>query len=99
DRFHETIELMEEAVRFDAGKPQYHKLLASALAKNPNWRRRAEEHFQAALELSPCDVECLVGLGELYDAAGMASRAKTMFAQALELDPDNPTIKVRLQGD
>ena len=94
--FHETIELMEEAVRFDAAKPQYHKLLARALAKNPHWRRRAEEHFQAALELSPCDVESLVGLGRLYDAAGMTSRATTLLAQALELDPGNRELKERL---
>ncbi|MGH9462265.1 MAG: DUF4388 domain-containing protein, partial [Vicinamibacteria bacterium] len=66
NHFHETVELMEEAVRFDPGKAKYHKLLARALAKNPFWGKRAEEHFETALELSPFDFDCLVGLGELY---------------------------------
>jgi Flp pilus assembly protein TadD len=96
-QFHETIELMEEAVRFDPTKAMYHKLLARALAKNPKWRRMAEEHFQAALDASPFDVECLVGLGELYDTAGMTSRAKTMFAQALELDPANEELRRKVR--
>ena len=85
--FHETTELMEEAVRFEPSKASYHKLLALALAKNPMWRRRSEEHFQAALEIDAFDVECLVGLGELYEEAGMTSRTRTMFARALKLDP------------
>jgi len=96
NQFHETVELMEEAVLFDPSKAKYHKLLARALAKNPFWGRRAEEHFQSALELSPFDFECLVGLAQLYDAAGMRSRATTLFAQALELDPDNAELIERL---
>ncbi len=97
NHFHETVELMEEAVRFDSSKARYRKLLARALAKNPYWRRRAEEEYQAALELSPLDGDCLVGLGELYAAAGMTSRATTLFAQALELDPGNAELKERLR--
>ena len=95
--YHETIELMEEAVRFDPSKASYHKLLALALAKNPKWRRRSEEHFQAALEIDAFDVECLVGLGELYEEAGMTSRARTMFARALELDPASEELKQKLR--
>lgn len=97
--FHETVELMEEAVRFDPSKPKYHKLLACALAKNPFWGKRAEEHYQKALELSPFDFDCLVGLAELYDAAGMTTRAKTLFAQALELEPGNAELRERLSRE
>jgi curved DNA-binding protein CbpA len=96
NHFHETVELMEEAVRFDPGKAKYHKLLARALARNPFWGKRAEEHFEAALALSPFDLDCLVGLGELYDAAGMTMRAGSLFAQALELDPTNADLKERV---
>jgi curved DNA-binding protein CbpA len=96
NRFHETVELMEEAVRFDPNKAKYHKLLARALAKNPFWGKRAEEHFEAALQLSPFDFDCLVGLGELYDAAGMTTRARSLFAQALELDPTHAELRERL---
>jgi Flp pilus assembly protein TadD len=90
---------MEEAVRFDPGKAKYHKLLARTLAKNPFWGKRAEEHFEAALELSPFDFDCLVGLGDLYDAAGMTTRASSLFAQALELDPTNAELRERLSRD
>jgi curved DNA-binding protein CbpA len=99
NHFHETVELMEEAVRFDPGKAKYHKLLARTLAKNPFWGKRAEEHFEAALELSPFDFDCLVGLGDLYDAAGMTTRASSLFAQALELDPTNAELRERLSRD
>ena len=97
NHFHETVELMEEAVRFDSSKAKYHKLLARALAKNPFWGKRAEEHFERALELSPFDFDCLIGLGELYEAAGMATRARTLFSQALELDPTNADLRERLE--
>ena len=95
--YHETIELMEEAVRFDPSKSSYHKLLAQALAKNPKWRRRSEEHFQAALEIDAFDADCLAGLGELYEEAGMTSRARTMYARALELEPGSEELKQKLR--
>lgn len=94
--FHAAIELLEEALRIDPSRPEYHKLLGQALARNPHWRKNAVEHFETALRLAPFDVESVIGLGEVYEAAGMPERARRLFAQALELDPDNGALKRKL---
>lgn len=95
--FHRTVALMEEAVALDSKAP-YHRLLAKALGKNPRWRKTAEEHFQKALDLEPFDFESYLGLADLYETAGLASRAKAMLTTALELDPGNEMILSRLGG-
>jgi len=95
--FHRTMTLMEEAVALDP-KAAYHRLLGKALGKNPKWRKSAEEHFQKALDLEPFDFESYLGLADLYETAGLASRAKAMLSRALELDPGNEMILSRLGG-
>ena len=95
--FHRTVSLMEEAVTLDT-KAAYHRLLGKALGKNPKWRKSAEEHLQKALDLEPFDFESYLGLAELYETAGLASRAKAMLSRALELDPGNEAILTRLGG-
>jgi curved DNA-binding protein CbpA len=96
--FHRTVELLKEALRLDSSKGAYHKLLARALAMNPKWRKDAVEHFETALEICPFDVECLVGLGEIYEKSGLIGRASRMFSRALELDPENADILDELAG-
>ena len=66
--------------------------------KNPHWRKEAEEHFQKALETDQFDPEIFVGLGEIYEVAGMASRAQKMFAQALNYDPANEIALEKIEG-
>lgn len=94
--YHLTAELMDVSLRLDPSNPAYHKLQGRALAKNPNWRKDAEEHFHAALEADPFDVECLVGLAEIYEAAGLTRKSERMFFRALGLDPENEDLKRRL---
>jgi hypothetical protein len=48
------------------------------------------------LEDSPFDIECLVGLGDIYDAAGLARKAERMYFRALGLDPENEELKEKL---
>jgi Tfp pilus assembly protein PilF len=94
--YHQTAELMDVPLRLDPKNAYYHKLQAKALAKNPNWSKDAEEHYQVALESDPFDVECLVGLGELYEAAGLVRKSERMFFRALGLDPGNKELKEKL---
>lgn len=94
--YHLTAELMDVSLRLDPSNASFHKLQAKALAKNPNWRVDAEEHFQAALKTDPFDVECLIGLGELYEAAGLVRKSERIFFRALGLDPENEELKKRL---
>lgn len=96
--YFDAIQALREAVRLDPSKALYHRLLAQSLAKNPHWKKEAEDHFQKAIELSPFDVESYLGLGEIYEAAGMATRAQKMFSQVIESDPDNEIAREKLYG-
>ncbi|GMR23401.1 MAG: hypothetical protein BMS9Abin37_1826 [Acidobacteriota bacterium] len=96
--FHETVKLMEEAVRINASKVRYQCLLAQALSRNPKWRRNAEEHFKKALGLDPFDTESLVGLAELYEAVGLARRAQALYSEAVEIDPGNAILRMKLSA-
>jgi len=87
--YFDAIQCLREAVRLGPSKLAYRKLLAQALIKNPRWIGEAANHFQEVLEADPLDAECYLGLGEIYTAAGMTTRAQRMFAQALKCDPDN----------
>jgi serine/threonine protein kinase/curved DNA-binding protein CbpA len=86
--FFDAIQCLRECVRIVPGETRYHKLLAKALSKNPNWRKEAETHFQTALKGNEFDLECLFGLGEIYEAAGLAIRAKVLYERILAYDPD-----------
>jgi curved DNA-binding protein CbpA len=94
--FHEAVKLMEEAVGLDASKVRYQCLLAQSLSRNPKWRRNAEEHFKKALGLDPFDTESLVGLAELYETVGLARRAQALYSEAIEIDPGNAILRMKL---
>jgi len=95
-RYHEAIEELRTAVRLDPSKAHYHRALGKALAKNPKWRKQAEDAFSKALEINRFDAESYVGLGELYQEGGLETRAKKMFEEAIAIDPDNVGALERL---
>jgi tetratricopeptide (TPR) repeat protein len=97
-RYHEAIEEIRAAVRIDPSKAEYHRLLGIALAKNPKWRKKAEEHFWKALEIDRFDALCYVELGDLYDAGGLATRAHKMYEEASAIDPDNARAREKLSS-
>jgi Flp pilus assembly protein TadD len=94
--YHVTAELMDVCLRLDPDNTSYHKLQAQALAKNPNWTKDAQEHYQKVLSEDPSDVEALVGLAEIYEANGLARKSERMFFRALGLDPENEELRERL---
>lgn len=96
--YHEAVKLMEEAVGIDASQVRYQCLLAKALARNPKWRRSAEEHFKTALGLDPFHTDSLVGLAELYETVGLARRAQALYSEAVEIDPGNAILRMKLSA-
>jgi curved DNA-binding protein CbpA len=98
-RYHEAIEELRAAVRLDPSRAPYHRALGRALAKNPKWRKQAEDAFSKALELNRFDAESYVGLGELYHEGGLETRARKMFEEALAVDPDNVQALERLASE
>ncbi|MGH9333534.1 MAG: DUF4388 domain-containing protein, partial [Vicinamibacteria bacterium] len=96
--YFDAIQCVRESVRRMPAEPRYHKLLAKALSKNPNWRKEAEEHFMIALKANEFDIECLLGLAENYDAANLKTRAANIYERILAYDPDNPVAREKLHG-
>jgi curved DNA-binding protein CbpA len=88
-RYHEATEELRASVRLDPSRPEAHRALGRALAKNPKWRKQAEDAFTRAIELNRFDADSYVGLAELYRESGLETRARKMFEEALAVDPDN----------
>ena len=84
-----SVQAFRQSVRLEPSNPRYRYWLAMALAKNPKWRREAEEHFLKAIEIDQFKAEYCAGLGALYKEVGMMKRAQSQFNRALELEPDN----------
>ena len=93
--FFDAIQSLREAIRLYP-KKSYHKLLAYALMKNPLWAKEAEEQFRQALQMDQFDVECLLGLGQIYEDKGMTTRAQKMYEQAANYDPENEEIQAKV---
>ncbi len=94
--YHRAVENLREAVRLAPKNIHYHKLLGQALAKNPKWRKHAEGHFHLVLKAVPYDTECYLELAYIYEEKGLPMRAKKMYEQVLELDPDHPIATGKL---
>lgn len=86
-----SVQAFRQSVRLEPGNARYRYWLAMALARNPKWRREAEEHFLKAIEIDQFKAEYCAGLGSLYKEVGMVKRAQTQFNRALQLEPDNQT--------
>jgi serine/threonine protein kinase/tetratricopeptide (TPR) repeat protein len=89
NQFWEAIQILEPLVEETAGTRQgvpIRLLLAQALAKNPNWLKRAEELAIGVTRDDAKNVEAHFLLGTLYRQAGLASRARTALRKVLELD-------------
>jgi len=64
--------------------------------RGPESAGSAEEHFRAALDLEPEHAGALAGLGFVRELAGDPEQAATLYAAALEGDPDNFATHLRL---
>ena len=97
-RFHDAVEQLRDAVRLDGSHAEYHRVLAQTLAKNPKWRKQAEEHFLEAIGIDRFDATSYLDLGDLYEEGGMSTRARKMFEDALGVDPGNERAIARLSA-
>ncbi len=91
-----AVQCLREAVRLDPEKSSYRKLLARALTKNPKWRKEAESHYRHALKKDQFDLECYLGLAEIYEVSSLHSRAMKMYQIVLGFDPDNKVAGAKL---
>jgi curved DNA-binding protein CbpA len=93
-----AIQALRQSVRIEPENPRYRYWLAMALSKNAKWRREAEEHFLKAISLDQFVPDYYVGLGFLYQEAGMHKRAETQLRQALQISPGDSNARVALDA-
>ncbi|MGZ5488105.1 MAG: DnaJ domain-containing protein, partial [Candidatus Aminicenantales bacterium] len=74
-RYDEAIAYLEEAVRMRRDKADYYLLLAMCESKMPPYVKKAEQDFLKAIQLEPWNPEGYVGLGLLYKAEGLQTKA------------------------
>ena len=96
-RFNEAITYLEEAIRVRKDKGDYFLLLAMVESKLPPYVKKAEQDFLKAIQLEPWNPEGFVGLGLLYKAEGLQTKAIRQFEKALEADPDHFTALEALE--
>jgi tetratricopeptide (TPR) repeat protein len=96
-RFDEAIAYLEEAVRIRRDKGDYFLLLAMCESKLPAYVRKAEQDFLKAIQLEPWNPEGYVGLGVLYKAEGLQTKAIKQLEKALEVEPDHASARDALE--
>jgi len=95
-RFDEAIAYLEEAVRVRKDKGDYYLLLAMVESKVPAYVKKAEQDFLNAIQLEPWNPEGYVGLGMLYKAEGLQTKAIKQFEKAVECDRDHAAARAAL---
>ncbi len=63
-------------------KPSTFYLLGRALARNPSWRKEAEENLRIASSLDPTNADYFLTLGELYRREGRIRPASVEIRMA-----------------
>jgi tetratricopeptide (TPR) repeat protein len=92
-RYDEAIAYLEEAVRIRRDKGDYYLLLAMCESKLKAYVQKAEQDFLKAIQLEPWNPEGYVGLGLLYKAEGLQTKAIKQLEKALEAEPEHATAR------
>jgi tetratricopeptide (TPR) repeat protein len=96
-RYDEAITYLEEAVRIRRDKGDYFLLLAMCESKLRPYIQKAEQDFLKAIQLEPWNPEGYVGLGLLYKAEGLQTKAIKQLEKALEAEPDHASAREALE--
>jgi len=90
---HPTPEHIEQAIRFDAGRPQYHAALARVRQHAPDANlEQVIRHYEAAVARSPRQADYWADLADAYELAGRLADAERAYERAREAAPNWPTV-------
>lgn len=92
----DALTLFESAIKLDPTRAEYWSHLGRVQEKNSRWRKRAEESYLKAIELSPVDSQNYLLLARLYSSGNLTRRAQEMYAKVLTWDPQNDEALVAL---
>ncbi len=98
EEYFDAAALLETACRFDGSRPEYWLLLGTVQAKNPRWRKKAEESYQKVIEMNPASPDGHLHLARLYQAGGLTKRARDMYRKVIQWDPQNEEAQAALSG-
>jgi tetratricopeptide (TPR) repeat protein len=77
--YFDAIASINEAVRLNPDKANYHRVLGRWLAENPSCVDAAREHFEKAIALDPGDREAQLELAKLFESEGDAEKARRIY--------------------
>jgi cytochrome c-type biogenesis protein CcmH/NrfG len=92
-RMDQARALIHYAIRLDAGKPQYHTLLATILEREGGDLRAVVKALETAVRLAPKDVESHIRLATHFHTLGMTARAQGHLQTAREIAPNHPKLR------
>ena len=84
----EAAAIFEALLVEQPGIAEVHRNLGYIHAQRKDWAK-AEESYQAALDLRPGDTEFVTALAQLYQDSGQDDKAVALMAQAAADDPEN----------
>ena len=77
-------------------EPHYHMKLAICLMKTRKSFMKAAEAAEKACSMDNYNMEFKFNLGEVYEAAGVLSKAKDVYEDILKWEPENQKAKLKL---
>jgi tetratricopeptide (TPR) repeat protein len=91
-----SIVWLRKCVEIAPHDAKHHALLARSLATIADYREEAIDHFQMAIEIDPFNVEVYLQFAELCEQMQLPSRAQSLYAKTLEINPVHATARERL---
>lgn len=92
----EAANNFDRVTQLDSSNSQAWHHLALTCAREPRWANKAQQAIERALELRPDHLPFLKLAGKIYAEAGMTSRAKQYYNQALKLAGSDTSIRKAL---
>jgi curved DNA-binding protein CbpA len=77
--YFDAVASINEAVRLNPNKANYHRVLGRWLAENPSCVDAAREHFERAIALDPSDREAHLELAKLFEREGEPDKARGIY--------------------
>ena len=93
-----AAECFEAAVTNQPGESSYHAKLAQALLNSRRSFNRATEAARRAVELDPYNSEYRLILAEVYENAGIHTKAVETYEEVLKWDPLNERARISLHS-
>nr|WP_320131949.1 DnaJ domain-containing protein [uncultured Holophaga sp.] len=84
-----SLGLIHYAIKLDGERPDYHALMAKAVARATGDKKAESKALETAIRLNPKDVESTIRLAELFQSVGMHARATRLWENARRLEPSH----------